>query len=80
MTLKQFEKVNAEVRTEYTVFDENGEYVETIKVNYIEDDVHKTGAAILRRDKYAGFTVRHVTVNTATKFLSVSLEPPKKRK
>lgn len=80
MTLKQFDKVNADVRTEYTVFDENGEYVETIKLNYLDDDVSKTAAAILSRDKYNGYTVRHVTVNTATKFLSVSIEPPKKRK
>lgn len=73
MTLKQFEKVNCEVRNEYIVFDDAGEYIETFKVNYVDDDIDKTNRAILRRFMYDNATVKHVSVNTATHFLSVTI-------
>lgn len=81
MKLKSFEKVRVATVTEYVVF-HNRDYVESFEVDYLaktadgEYDNAKTTAGILKRIKYedAGAKVLHVSVNSATGNLKVSIE------
>lgn len=77
MTLKQFEKVNSEVVTEYRVFtgDVRYQYLDDFVVDFLADtDTLHTQLEKLRKleaDKTA--KVAHVTVNSCTHHLAVSV-------
>lgn len=75
MTLKQFEKVNSEVVTEYRVFTGNSRYLDDFVVDFLADtDTLHTQLEKLRKleaDKTA--KVAHVTVNSCTHNLTVSV-------
>ena len=75
MTLKQFEKVNSEVVTEYRVFTGNSRYLDDFVVDFLADtDTLHTQLEKLRKleaDKTA--KVAHVTVNSCTHHLAVSV-------
>lgn len=71
MKLKSFNKVNVETKCEYHVFD-GAEWVDTFEVDYLADKL--TGLTKLNKYIEMGATVRFVTVNTATKLLSITID------
>ena len=75
MTLKQFEKVNSEVVTEYRVFTGDNRCLDDFMVDFLADmDTLHTQLQKLRKletDKTA--KVAHVTVNSCTHNLTVSV-------
>ena len=73
MKLKTFDKCNVAVKTEYTVWNAKGEFVESFTEDYLDTNSGRNG--ILKKIDYenAGAEVKHVSVNSATGLLSVSL-------
>lgn len=75
MKLKSFNKVNVETKYEIHVFD-GAEWVDTFEVDYLADKL--TGLTKLNKYIEMGANVRFVTVSTATKLLSVTIDIKKK--
>lgn len=75
MTLKTFEKANCAVRTEYNVFNRDNGLIESFETDFTKASTDN--GSILKLVAYEkmgkGCTVRHVSVNSATGILSVSL-------
>lgn len=71
MKLKTFEKVNVNIKTEYTVF-HGDEPIDSFVVDYLgqtKEEIQK-----LKYYEEAGAKVRFVSVNTVTGNLSVTVE------
>lgn len=75
MTLKTFEKANCSVRTEYTVFNRNNGWVESFVADFTKasTDAGNVLKLLAYERMGRGCTVRHVSVNSATGYLTVSL-------
>ena len=75
MTLKQFESVNAEIVTEYTVFNGEGKCVESFEVDFLADmdKLHGQLGKLKKYENDRNVTVKHVTVNSCTHHLTVSV-------
>ena len=75
MTLKQFEKINVAIRTRYTVFDANNEYVESFVVNYGSGvPLDELGAAIIKRSDYKNAMVENVSYSRVFDALNVTVK------
>ena len=78
MKLKTFEHVNTSSRTEYVVFDQNNNFIESFYVDYLNEngEIDKDfdlNESILKREKYKNANVVYVSVNLSSKRLRVSL-------
>lgn len=74
MKLKTFNRVDVSVHTEYTVFDRNGSYQESFRVDYT--DATREGIASLLKLydlMKRGADVEHVSVNSVTGLLDISV-------
>lgn len=71
MTLKQFYKVNSEIRTEYRLL-RNGKYLDSFEVDFLAD-MDKLSGMLRKFKEYESATVQHVTVNPCNGMLTVSL-------
>lgn len=72
MLLKDFERTNGELRTEYDVFDNEGEYIENFIVDYTDPcNANKILKRLMYEDEDA--TVRFVRINRAKNILNVSI-------
>ena len=72
MLLKDFERTNGELRTEYDVFDNEGEYIESFIVDYLDPtNTNKISKRLMYEDENA--TIRFVRINKAKNILNVSI-------
>lgn len=75
MTLKQFEKVNSEVVTEYRVFTGDNRCLDDFEVDFLADmdTLHAQLRKLKELEENKTATVKHITVNSATHRLNVSV-------
>ena len=74
MKLKTFNRVDVSVHTEYTIFDRNGRYQDSFRVDYTDTTKEGTARLLKLYDLMKrGADVEHVSVNSVTGLLDVSV-------
>lgn len=75
MTLKQFEKVNSEVVTEYRIFTGDNRYLYDFVVDFLadQDELSAQLRKLRELENNKNAKVRHITVNSATHHLDVTV-------
>ena len=73
MKFKTLYKTLNDTKYEYTIWDKNGNYVDSFHINYCKATESREGILRMLKLKDAGAEVRWVSVNRATGELSIDL-------
>ncbi len=78
MLLKDFERTNGELKTEYDVFDNEGEYIESFIVDYLDPiNTNTISKRLIYEDENA--TIRFVRINKVKNILNVSITAKRRK-
>lgn len=74
ITMKTFEKINANIKTSYSVFNSTGKFVDSFTVDYLDEDVERMRKAIKHKTELIEIGAKIETINNYDGALMVSVK------